>query len=436
MNAKTSTPPKHPIENLPQDKIAIFKKIAIKFGMPLYVYFEKDLKNNYEKFAQIAAPFGLTIRYAVKANTTGAVVKLLDKLGAHFDASTFNEGVRLIKGAQIDGSKISLTSQEVQSTEQLNFLKKNGVKYNACSLLQLETYGKLFPNTEIGIRFNIGIGSGWNQQTSTGGANAPFGIFEQRSEINKLIRKYNLDLETVHFHIGSGSDPKKQKEAIPEGLKIVRDYPSVRTINVGGGYKVARMQYEHTTDISEIGDVLSSAIANFKKDTGREIGLEMEPGGGLVVSACFILLQIVDIVNTGKNGKEFIKVNGGMNMNARIPMYGAQHPLVVIPFGNENSSIKEYAVCGICCESGDLLTVLPGKPDFLATRLMNNARVGDLLIVGGAGAYCSSMASLNYNSQQIHPEILVRENGELNLIRERQPLEDLWKYERIPQDLK
>lgn len=427
---------KESVEVLPEDKIAVFKKVAKQFGTPLYVYFENEIKNNFQKFANIKAPHGLVVRYAVKANTTGAIIRLLDKMGAHFDASTFNECARLIKGAKVEGYKISLTSQEVQSTENLNFLKENGVKYNACSILQLESYGKLFPNTEIGIRFNLGIGSGWNEQTSTGGLNAPFGIYEQRKEINSLLRKFNLILETVHFHIGSGSNPEKQKEAIPEGLKIVRDYPSVKTINVGGGFKVARMQYEKSTDIREIGSVLSKAISNFKKETGREIALEVEPGGGLIVSACFILLQIVDAVNTGKGGKEFIKVNGGMNMNARIPMYGAQHSIVVISSTNEKRKIKDYAVCGICCESGDLLTVLPGRPDYLATRKLIEARVGDLLVVGGAGAYCSSMASLNYNSQQIHPEVLVRENGDLNLIRERQPLEDLWRYERIPQDLK
>lgn len=76
------------------------------------------------------------------------------------------------------------------------------------------------------------------------------------------------------------------------------------------------------------------------------------------------------------------------------------------------------------------------EPTIIESREMNEAQVGDLFVIGGAGAYCSSMASLNYNSQQIQPEILVRENCKLDLIRERQPLEDLWKYERIPGDLK
>ena len=66
---------------------------------------------------------------------------------------------------------------------------------------------------------------------------------------------------------------------------------------------------------------------------------------------------------------------------------------------------------------------------------MLEAQVGDLLIIGRAGAYCASMAPENYNSQQIHPEVLVRKNGELNIIRVLQPIEDVWKYERIPKDL-
>lgn len=424
------------IEKLSQDKITVFKRISDKFGTPLYVYFENDLRDNFNKFQQIPAPFGLTIRYAVKANSTGAIVRLFDRLGAHFDASTFNECVRLIEGAGINGNKIRLTSQEIQTEANLKYLAKKGVLYTACSLLQLETYGEILPNTDIGIRFNIGIGSALFPTSSTGGVNSSFGILEQREKINILLNKYNLNLHVVHVHIGSGSDPEKQKIAVQEGLKIVKEYPSVKILNMGGGYKVGGMTSEHSTDIREVGKVMVAALKDFKEMTGRKILLEMEPGTALVAKAGYILTEIIDKVTTGSTGKEFLKVNGGMNMNARIPMHGAQHPLIVIPSNETKTTISEYIVCGINCESGDILTVQLWKPGVVEQRSMIEAHIGDLMVIGRAGAYCVSMSGGNYNSQQLHPEILVRKNGRLDVIRERQPVSDIWKYEKIPTDLK
>ncbi len=423
------------IEVLPAKKISIFKSISKEFGTPLYIYFEDELIKKVEMFKAIPAPFGLTVRYAIKANSTAAILNLFNKNGVHFDASTYNESFRLIKGAGIDGKKIRLTSQEVLSKDRLKFIAKNGILYTACSLLQLETYGKTSPNTEVGIRFNIGIGSGHFPHVSTGGKNSSFGIYKQRKEIASILKKCNLTLKVVHLHIGSGSDPVKQKSAIIEGLKVVNDYPSVSTLNMGGGFKVAIVRDEKATDIKDMGKKMRDALKKFEKETGRKIKLEIEPGKALVANAGYILTEIVDKVTTGSGAKEFLKVNGGMNMNVRIPMHGAPHPFIVIPKGTSRG-IKEYVVSGICCENGDVLTIRPWDSTIIEARKMLSANVGELFVIGGTGGYCSSMASLNYNSQQIHPEILVRKNGTLDLIRTRQPIEDIWKYERIPPDLK
>ncbi len=423
------------IEVLPAKKIPIFKAINEKFGTPLYVYFEEELIKRVEMFKSIPAPFGLTVRYAIKANSTAAILSLFNKKGVHFDASTYNECVRIIKGSGIQGKKIRLTSQEVLSGEQLKYIAKNGVLYTACSLLQLETYRKELPHTEVGIRFNIGIGSGHFPHVSTGGRNSSFGVYQQRSEIDSILKKHNLTLKVVHLHIGSGSDPEKQKEAIIEGLKVVEDYSSVDTLNMGGGFKVAIMRYEKATDIKDMGLKMRGELKKFEKETGRKIKLEVEPGKALVANAGYILTEIVDKVNTGLKGEEFLKVNGGMNMNVRIPMHGAPHPFIVIPKSSKRS-IKKYVVSGICCENGDVLTIRPWDSTKVEAREMLSANVGELFVIGGTGGYCSAMASLNYNSQQIHPEILVRKNGKFDMIRTRQPIEDIWKYEIIPVDLK
>ena len=417
------------VEVLPKKNQSVFKEIAVAHGTPSYVYFRSGLEQNLRRFLDIPAPFGLTVRYAMKANPTSSILQLFDGMGAHIDASTYNEVVRA-RAAGIKGEKIRLTSQEVQSSEQLDYLKEHNVLYTACSLRQLDTYGQHAPGEEVGIRFNIGIGSGWNAQTSTGGENSSFGIYGRRDEIKSLLQRHDLKLTTVHLHIGSGSDPDKQKEAIKAGLEIVKQYPDVKALSMGGGFKVARMPGEKETDIAAMGQAMSQALAEFKQDTGREIKLEVEPGTALVANAGYILTKIVDVKDTGTEGKKFLVVNGGMNMNARPALYAAQHPLYVVSQNGVQTDIRDYAVVGINCESGDLITPQKNEADRIATRPLLRAEVGDLLVIGGAGAYTSGMALEHYNSQQAAREIMVNDDGTFYEVRAQEPVTEIWRHER------
>ena len=84
---------------------------------------------------------------------------------------------------------------------------------------------------------------------------------------------------------------------------------------------------------------------------------------------------------------------------------------------------------GHCCESGDLLTPDESDPGLLKERLLTKAEIGDLVVIDGAGAYCSAMPAKNYNSFPEIPEVLVRESGEFALIRKRQTLDQITQNE-------
>jgi diaminopimelate decarboxylase len=113
----------------------------------------------------------------------------------------------------------------------------------------------------------------------------------------------------------------------------------------------------------------------------------------------------------------------------RPSIYGAQHPLVVVPLKDEARGENDYIVVGHCCESGDVLTPEPGNPEGLAPRRLTEARIGDALVIGGAGAYCAAMSTKNYNSFPEAPEVLLTTDGKLRLIRKRQTLEQLLENE-------
>ena len=99
--------------------------------------------------------------------------------------------------------------------------------------------------------------------------------------------------------------------------------------------------------------------------------------------------------------------------------------MVVFPQGGEARAEKDYIVTGHCCESGDILTPASGDPEALSPRSLLEAKIGDLFGVGGAGAYCSSMSAKNYNSFPESPEVMIRMDGELSLMRKRQLLSQI-----------
>lgn len=395
------------------------RELRERFGTPLYVYDESTLRKQAEIARAFPAPFGLTVRYAMKASPSGAILQLFDQCGLHFDASSGFEVERLF-AAGIAPEKISLSSQELPT----NFadLIRAGISLNACSLDQLERFGKAFPGTAIGIRFNPGLGSGHSNRTNVGGPGSSFGIWHEKADqVRAIAAKHRLEIVRIHTHIGSGTDPAVWAHVAELNLTVLRQFPTVSVLNMGGGFRVGRMSGETSTDLLPIGKKLAEGLEKLAAETGREIKVEIEPGTLLVANAGAIVSSIQDIVDTGGNGYTFLKLDTGMTEILRPSLYGAQHPLVVVPANDSTApESAEYLVVGHCCESGDILTPAPDAPEILQPRKLQKAAIGDLLVIEGAGAYCSAMPAKNYNSFPEAPEILRRCDGSFDLIRKRQ----------------
>jgi diaminopimelate decarboxylase len=344
-------------------------------------------------------------------------------LGLHFDASSGFEAHRAIK-AGVAPEKISLSAQ--QMPDDVFQLTGRGVHFVATSLTQLERWGQQNPHTAISLRFNPGIGSGGNNRTNVGGPSASFGIWhEWQDEAAQLLSKFELQLERIHTHIGSGTDPEIWRDAAGRSLALVERFVSVRTLDLGGGFKVARMQDEVATDLQEVGTSVCEALQNFAGRTGRKISLEIEPGMFLVANAGSLVATVTDVVSTGTSGHEFLRTDTGLTEILRPAMYGAQHPIIVVPQREDNSEEAEYVVVGHCCETGDILSPAPGDPETIWRRRLTKASAGDVLVIEGAGAYCAAMAATNYNSFPQAPEVLRREDGSCQLIRRRETLDEM-----------
>jgi diaminopimelate decarboxylase len=400
----------------------------LKNETPLFLYDEISLLEHIKKMQSYSSPFGLTVRYAMKANPNLSLLRFFHNHNIWIDASTPNECYRAM-AAGIPADHILLTSQEVPSEETLKDLVKEGIEYNACSLLQLKNYAKSFPNTEISIRFNTGRGSSYRKNTSTGGKGSSFGIYGKREKIKEILEANDLTLKRVHIHIGSGAYIDAQQESIYDAIEILKEFPSAKILNMGGGFKVARMPGEQETNIVELSTPGNELLSDFCKESGRQINMEIEPGTALIANAAYIVASVTDAVDTGndKDSMSFVKTNTGMTMNTRITMYGSQHPIEIIKQSSSGGEDIKCVVVGECCESSDILTCLPGKPAEMREVELNNPQIGDLIIVGGAGAYCSGMSLINYNSKQQAAEYFAREDGSIIQIRNKQKLKDVWK---------
>ncbi len=400
-----------------------------RFGSPLYLYDETTLRTRASELLGFGGPFGFTARFAIKANPARAVLRLFDEMGLQFDASSVHEAERAIR-AGVAPQKIQLTTQILGSGWQ--DLVRRGAGVTACSVRQLELLGGEFPGGTFGVRFNPGVGSGHNNRTSVAGPDASFGVWhEQLHDVLRLAAEHGLRLDHAHHHIGSGGEAIKWAEIATATLALVRELPDVTTVNLGGGFKVARMPGEHGTDLAAAAAAAHALLREFAADTGRELHLEVEPGTFLAADAGAIVARVYDVVSTGADGHVFVRTDVGMAEILRPSMYGAQHPVAfhAAEAGGALGDEVPLLVVGPCCESGDILTPARGDPEGLGPRTLPRPAAGDVVVVGGAGAYCASMPAKHYNSIPAAPEVWRDPAGELRLVRARESLDDLLRHE-------
>jgi len=415
-------------------------EVVREFDTPTYLYDEALIRERCQECLDMPPAYGLIVRYAMKANSNRTLLKIILDAGLHFDASSLNEVLRA-ELAGVPFEKIMLTTQEVYEGEtmlKLEALLKSGLRYNACSLHQLKLISDFACDNDIdiGLRIHPGIGSGESATRNTGDDYSCFGIhLSDLPEVEKFATAKGLKFKHIHIHIGSGADTKMWRQNIDHELGIIeRHFPDAETVSFGGGLKEARMPGEYAADIALLGSYAKMQIEDFEKRAGRKLKMEIEPGTYIVANAGYAVTRLIDKKSTARSN--FIITDGGMEINARPLLYGSQHPIYVIADDGSRVISSEFdsnkhdfkaVVAGKCCESGDCQTL--DAAGHAVARSMAEPNIGDIVVIGGVGAYCSSMAPHNYNSHGQAPEVLFTTDGNLKLIRKRQTLEQILENE-------
>jgi len=408
-------------------------------GTPHYLYDEAHLVERCRRVLSMPHAFGLSAGFAMKANPSRAILEIMAREGMGIDASSLNEA-RRARQAGVPAERIMLTSQQVpegQDRRDLEALMAEGLRYNACSLRQLELVAPFARarGIPLAVRVSPGVGSGETVTRNTGDKYSSFGVhLHDLDRFTAAARAAGVTLATVHVHIGSGGDPAAWAENVDRMLAIVEKwFPDARALNLGGGFKEARMPDEKPADVTALGAHAKARFEAFADLTGRKLHMIVEPGTYLVANAGWLVTRVVDRKSSGPDGFDFVLADGGMEANVRPAMYGSRHPFYVVSKEGELRSseydlgaargVAERVVVGRCCESGDSQSL--DDHGHIVPRRMADPAVGDLLVVGGAGAYCAAMSPFNYNSYVQAPEVLLRSDGQLRIIRKPQTLEQV-----------
>ncbi len=415
----TSSLLRREIANLP------VSDLARDFGTPTYVY---DKDRIVEKIADLRG-FDV-IRYAVKANSNLAILDLCRRQGVLADVVSAGEAHRAMAVGYLpsgDPPPIVYTA-DIFDRDSLDAVLEHGIHVNCGSPDMIDQYGERAPGRDITLRINPGFGHGHSQKTNTGGEHSKHGIwYEDLEACVRRAERHSLRITGIHAHIGSGADLEHLALVAHAVESFARSTgPAVTMISAGGGLPVP---YHPDDPVIGLAGYLRTWDASRKRledDFGHAVRLEIEPGRYLVAESGYLVTEIRALKKMGKN--LFYLVDAGFNNLARPVLYGAYHPMSIVPSDEGDRRAMEVVVGGPLCESGDIFTQEAGG--YVRTQRLPEAKVGELLVIGCAGAYGFSMSS-NYNSKPHAAEVLVS-GGKAHLVRARQSLDDLVRGESIP----
>lgn len=400
------------------DGVAL-EDLATRFGTPTYVYSKAALEQAYGAFASAfsAAPGSLAC-YAVKANSTLAVLGVLARAGAGFDIVSGGELQRVLKAggnpARVVFSGVSKSREDISAALDAGILC-----FNIESAAELERIAAIAASraqvAPVSLRVNPDVDAMSHPYISTGLRENKFGVDMQtaRALYQRAASLPSLRVCGIDCHIGSQiTSLSPFVDALDRVLALVDALSAegivLEHIDVGGGLGVS-YNGESPPSVQDYANAILAGVG------ARPLRILTEPGRAIVAAAGLLLTRVEYLKRNGE--RSFAIVDAGMNDLLRPALYGAWMGIEAVR--PRAGTPQDWDIVGPVCESADFL----GKQRALALE------AGDLLAVRDAGAYAFSMSS-NYNSRCRAAEVMV-DGDTAFLVRERERFEDLVRGERL-----
>jgi diaminopimelate decarboxylase len=399
------------------DNVGI-ETIVEEVGTPTYIYSAAAIRDAYRTIDAAFAGYPHAIHYALKANSTLAIVRLLRSLGSRIDANSAGE-IRVAQRAGYPAGEIVFTGVG-KTREELEYAIGAGIGViNAESAGELDRIAALASaagrEARVALRVNPDIDAGSHPNISTGLRINKFGVPLQdaRAIYRERRGRAGLRFVGVHVHIGSQittAEPLRRAARTLATLatELRDDGFALEHVDVGGGLGIA-YEGRPIAGPSEYADAVLSEL--------RRIGLPvlLEPGRSIVGHAGALVARVVD-TKRHPDGRLFAVLDAGMGELIRPALYGSFHR--ILPVRPRAGADSSWDIVGPICESSDV---------FARDRQMPPLEVEDLVAILDAGAYGSVMAS-NYNRHLLPAEVLV-DGDTWTVIRRRQTLNDVLALE-------
>ena len=400
------------------------EQIAQTFGTPTWVYSRAAIEFAFDEFAAACGSRSALICYAIKANSSLAILELLARRGAGFDIVSGGELARVL-AAGADPGKVVFSGVGKTVSEMRDALTAGVRCFNVESeseLVRLNAVaGSMQKLAPVSLRINPDVDAGTHPYISTGLRENKFGIAHDRAlaAYRTAAALPHLKVMGIDCHIGSQiTEIAPFLAALDRLLELVDQLTqagiTLHHLDLGGGLGIT---YRDEVPPSR-GDTLQALFVRidaWAQQRGRAVPEVMFEFGRSMVGNAGVLLTRVEVIKEN-GGRHFAVVDAAMNDLMRPAMYEAWHDIVPLQAGH--APAQTYDVVGPVCESGDWL----GRARTLAIE------EGDLLAVMSAGAYGMAMSS-NYNTRARGAEVMV-DSDRMHLIRERERVTDLYALER------
>lgn len=397
--------------------------VAEQLGTPTYVYDASVIESRLATLRGAVGHRPTTICYAVKANSSLAVLRLMGRHGAGADIVSGGELQRALR-AGIPAERIVFSGVGKTDVEIDAAIEAGVGSINLESAEELEqvaararAQGRV---AAVALRVNPDIDPKTHPYLATGLRESKFGIsmadalpVARRAHANPSLRLVGLGC-----HIGSQiTEVEPFVDSVARVRRLVDTLASegieLHHLDLGGGLGIGYRPDDPALDVEAWGRAVQEATA------GLSLELVFEPGRWLVANAGVLLTRVLGRKQGATKG--FVVVDAAMNDLLRPSLYQAYHVVVPTRWPRDGDPTELVDVVGPVCESGDFLAL---------GRTLPVSRPGEVLAVLSAGAYGMTMAS-TYNTRPLPAEAMIW-GDEIHVIRPRQTIEQLLAAERVP----
>ena len=403
-------------------------EVIKEFPTPFHIYEEKAIRENIRALqAAFAWAPAFHEQFAVKALPNPRIVQILHEEGAGTDCSSLAE-LLISEAAGLKGEEILLTSNDTPADEFQKAVELGAI-INLDDITHLDYLEEHAGLPQIlCFRYNPGDAVEGNDIIGQP-TEAKYGLtHEQMLEGYRRAKEKGVKRFGLHTMVASN---ERRTEAFLLTARLMFELAvelkekldiSVEFVNLGGGFGIPYRPEEEPLNLKEIGEGIHQLYNEMMVPHGLDkTAIMTESGRAMTGPAGWLVSTAIHEKHTYK---DYIGLDSCMANLMRPALYGAYHHITVA--GKEDAPCDHtYDVTGSLCENND---------KFAIDRQLPEINVGDIVIIHDTGAHGSAMG-FNYNGKLWCAELLLREDGSIELIRRAQTIDDYFATLKYPGSL-